>query len=128
MFNLLPAHERAVVYTLGRTSGVKGPGLVILIPFLQTMRRIDMRGGVVQLKNLTVAYRVVDPVRALEQVADYHQAAEKLAETSFAHAIAGRDSDALVFEREGIGSAVREAMAKAIESWGLALERVEVKR
>jgi regulator of protease activity HflC (stomatin/prohibitin superfamily) len=97
VFHLLPAHERAVVYTLGRTSGVKGPGLVVLIPFLQTMRRVDVRGGVVQLKNVSVAYRVVDPVRALEQVADYHQAMEKLAETAFARAIEGRDSDALVF-------------------------------
>jgi regulator of protease activity HflC (stomatin/prohibitin superfamily) len=126
-FAILPAHERAVVSTLGRVSGVRGPGLVLIVPTLQTMKRIDIRGDVVQLRNLSVGYRVADPMLALTAVADYREAMEKLAETAFARAMSGRDSDALVFEREGIEAQVRAAMAPASD-WGLAVERVAVNR
>ena len=80
MIYILPGHERAVVFTLGRFSGVKGPGLVILIPVVQQMTRVDMRpvtiasGNEAAKVNATVSYRVIDAAKALLQVASYRDA------------------------------------------------------
>lgn len=128
LFNLLAAHERAVVYTLGRVSGVKGPGLVLLVPMLQTMKRVDMRERVAQARNATVTYRVADPARVLEQVSDYHDAMGRLAESALARALAGRDADALVFERAGIAEAMRTEMEAACAPWGIAIVKLTVNR
>lgn len=128
MFRILPPHERAVVYTVGRISGVKGPGLVLLVPLVQTMRRVDMREATAQARNATVTYRVVDPAKALEAVSDYATAVEKLLGMVLDSTLAGRPADALVFEREAIAEALRGALEPACTSWGLAITKVAVNR
>lgn len=128
MFHVLPAHERAVVETLGRFSAVKGPGLVILVPVVQTMRRVDMREEAIELRVATVRYAVEDPAKALYAVADYRAAVGTLAETVMKRVLEGRASDALVFERAGIAEAMRKAMAEAAATWGIRIEKVEVNR
>lgn len=128
MFHRIPGHERAVVETLGRFSGVKGPGLVIVLPVLQTMRRVDMREQAIELRTATVVYAVEDPGKALYGVADYRAAMEALAETTVKRELEGRAADALVFERAGIEEAVRRKMAEAVVPWGIRVGKVEVNR
>lgn len=128
MFHVIPAHERAVVETLGRFSGVKGPGLVILLPVMQTLRRVDMREETIELRVVTVRYSVEDPAKALYAVADYRAAMGTLAETVVKRVLEGRAADALVFERAGIEEAVHKAMAEAAVAWGMRVGKVEVTR
>ena len=128
MIHILPARQRAVVYTLGRLAGVKGPGLVFLMPLLQTMVRVDMGPATLELPNATVTYRVVDPAKALEGVADYRDAMKTLAETTLKHVLGDRFADALVFERKGIEEAVAKRMNDAIPPWGIHVDKVELKR
>jgi len=128
MIHILPSHERAVIFTLGRVAGVKGPGLVFLIPMLQTMTRVDMRPATANLPNATVTYRVVDPAKALFGVADYCSAMKTLAETTLKAVLAGRSEDALVFESKGIEDAVAKHMNDAIPPWGIHVDKVEMKR
>ena len=128
MFHLLPEHERGVVYTLGRLTGVKGPGLVLLVPMLQAMRRVDLRPEVAQTRNAAVTWHVTDPARALEQVADYRDAMERLAQATFAKSLAGRAPDAPVFERRGMEQEIRKEMEGACSAWGIAIDKVVVNR
>ena len=128
MFHVLPEHERAVISTLGRISGVKGPGTVFLVPLIQTMTRVDVRPIEARIRNAVATYRVADPVRALSAVASYRTAVETLLETAFGNTMRERGSDALTFEREGIREAIERAMRPACGEWGLVLDKVEVNR
>ncbi|QJR15996.1 SPFH domain-containing protein [Usitatibacter palustris] len=128
MIHKLAEHERAVIFTLGRFSGVKGPGWVVLIPAVQTMNRMDIRPVTLDLPNVTVIYRVVDPGKALLAVADFRAAMQTLTETSVKGELAGRGADALVFERKGIEDALKKRLNDAIGAWGLHVESVALKR
>lgn len=128
MFHLIPEHERAVVETLGRFSGVKGPGLVIVLPVMQAMRRVDMRERSIELRTATVCYSVEDPAKALYAVADYPAAMEALVEKTLERLLAGRPADALVFERAGIEEALRSSLVEAVVPWGIRMGKVEVNR
>jgi regulator of protease activity HflC (stomatin/prohibitin superfamily) len=128
MIHILPTHERAVIYTLGRLTGVKGPGLVIVIPGLQRMTRVDMRSATIELPNATVTYRVSDPAKALSEVADFRSAVTTLAESTLKRVLAGRSKDALVFERRGIEEEILKSMNAVAASWGIHLDKVELKQ
>lgn len=128
MIHILPSHERAVIYTLGRVAGVKGPGLVFLIPMLQTMTRVDMRAATIDLPKATVTYRVVDPAKALLGVGDYRSAMKMLAETTLESVLAGRSADAFIFERKGMEDAVAKHMNESIRTWGIHVDKVEMRR
>lgn len=128
MIHILPNHQRAVIFTLGKVSGVKGPGLVFMIPMLQTMTRVDMRETTAELPNAIVTYRVLDPAKAILGVVDYRHAMAGLAEATFRTVLAGRPTDAMVFERKGIEDEIRTHMNAAIPSWGIQVDKVEVKR
>ena len=124
----LPDHERAVIYTLGRLTGVKGPGIVIVFPALQTMRRVDLRSETVELPKATVAFHITDPEKALTEVADFRDAMKQLAESTLARVLSGRDKDALVFERKGIEDAALKALNAVAVAWGIHVDKVELKR
>ena len=128
MIHKLPDHERAVIYTMGRLTGVKGPGLVFVIPVLQMMTRVDMRSATVDLPTATVTFHVTDAAKALIEVADYRDAMKVLAESTLARDLAGRAKDALVFERRGIEDAALKSMNAVAVAWGIHVDKVELKR
>jgi regulator of protease activity HflC (stomatin/prohibitin superfamily) len=124
----LPDHERAVIYTLGRLTGVKGPGTVFVFPGLQTMVRVDMRGATADLPNATVTYHLTDAAKAMTEVADFRDAVKRLADSTLARELAGRSKDALVFERRGIEDAALKSMNAVAAAWGVHVDKVELKR
>ena len=126
MIHLLKTNERGVVYTLGRLSGVKGPGLVVLIPLLQKMVRVDVDWKRIVLSGVEITYRVADPGKALSQVADYRGGLTQLAEATVKKTLAGREKDALVFEQRGVEAQVKKEMNAVAGAWGINIEKVEM--
>ena len=124
----LPDHERAVIYTLGRLTGVKGPGMVFVIPVLHTMQRVDMRSAVAEVPNATVTFHITDAEKALTEVADYRGAMKQLSESTLARELSGRSKDALIFERKGIEDTALKAMNAIAGAWGIHVDKVELKR
>ena len=127
MIYILPDHERAAIFTMGRFSGVKGPGLVFVIPGLQTMTRVDLRSTLIDTRSAKVTYRITDPAKALLQVADYRDAIEQLVQPTVDSVMQGRASDALVFDYETIGNEVRANMNATVHRWGITVEKVSMK-
>ena len=127
MIYILPSHERAAVYTLGRLSGIKGPGLVFLIPGVQTMTRVDMNPAKLELPTATVTYRVTDPAKALVEVADFRHAVQKLSEATLKRVLEGRSKDALVFERRGIEEEVSKSANAVAGAWGIHFDKIALK-
>ncbi len=128
MIYKLPDHERAVIYTLGRLTGVKGPGLVFVIPVLQTMRRVDLRNETAELPTATVTFHITDPEKALTEVADFRDAMKQLSDSTLGRELSGRSKDALIFERKGIEDAGLKSMNAVAAAWGIHVDKVELKR
>ena len=124
----LPDNERAVIYTMGRISSVKGPGMVFVMPGVQTMKRVDVSVGKTETPTAIVTYHVTDAAKALEQVADFRDAMAKLSATTVQNVIASRAKDALVFERRGMEEESVKKLNAAATPWGLHVEKVEIKR
>ena len=124
----LPDNERAAIYTMGRLTSVKGPGLVFVMPGLQRMTRVDVSPAKVDSPAAIVTYHVTDPAKALEQVADYRDALAKIAAVTVQGVLAGRSKDALVFERRGMEEESLKKLNAAVTPWGLHVEKVEIKR
>lgn len=141
MIYILPSHERAVIFTLGRFQSVKGPGLVILIPVVQQMTRVDMRPVTIELPmeiassgnetakvSASVSYRVIDAAKALFQVADYRDSMKTLAQVTLKKVLDGRTMDGFVFERRGLEEAGLKEMNSVTAAWGIHVDKVEMKR
>ena len=128
MFHVIRLHERAVVETLGEFSRVKGPGLVVLIPLLQTLKRVDLREQSIELRTATIRYAIDDPARALYQVADYRAAMQTLAETMLKRELDSRPVGALVSERAAIEEALAKELVATVGAWGIRIVKVEVNR
>ncbi|MBI2467291.1 MAG: hypothetical protein HYV62_05675 [Candidatus Rokubacteria bacterium] len=136
---VLPAHERAVVFRLGRRIGVKGPGLVFLIPIVDKMLRMDLRSlsvdvparklmtrdGIPVEVGGTLQWRVVDPARAVE-AESYPSAIHPIGETALRRAIAGARLHDLQASREGIDEEVRRLVDEQTEPWGVKVEAARV--
>ena len=111
-FRILREYERGVVFTLGRFWGVKGPGLVIVIPFVQQMVRVDLRTRVLDVPpqdvisrdnvsvrvNAVVYYRVMDPEKCIIQVEDYNQATSELSQTTLRSVVGQHELDEMLAE------------------------------
>jgi regulator of protease activity HflC (stomatin/prohibitin superfamily) len=138
---ILREYERGVVFTLGRFSGVKGPGLILIIPVVQQMERIDLRTRVfdvppqdvisrdnVSVKvNAVLYYRVIDPERAVIQVEDFNQATSELAQTTLRSIVGQHELDQMLAEREQLNSDVQLILDKQTEAWGIKVSNVELK-
>ena len=138
---ILREYQRAVVFTLGRFTGVKGPGLIILVPLVQQMVRIDLRTIVhdvpsqdvisrdnVSVKvNAVIYYRVVDPERATIQVEDYMQATSQLAQTTLRSVLGKHDLDEMLAERDKLNSDIQEILDSQTDAWGIKVANVEIK-
>lgn len=141
MFRILREYERGVIFQLGRFWRVKGPGLVIVIPGLQQMVKVDLRTLVLDVPsqdvisrdnvsvkvNAVVYYRVVDPERAIIQVEDYHAATSQLAQTTLRAVLGKHDLDDMLAEREQLNGDIQKVLDEQTDAWGIKVSNVEIK-
>ncbi|SFL96102.1 slipin family protein [Marinobacter zhejiangensis] len=138
---ILPEYERGVVFFLGRFQGVKGPGLIIIIPGIQQMVRVDLRvitmdvpsQDVISRDNVTVRvnavlyFRVVDPERAIIRVENFTSATSQLAQTTLRSVLGKHDLDEMLAERDKMNSDIQDIIDAQTEEWGIKVANVEIK-
>jgi regulator of protease activity HflC (stomatin/prohibitin superfamily) len=138
---ILNEYERGVVFRLGRVIGAKGPGLIILIPMIDKMVRVDLRvvamdvpsQDVITRDNVSVKvnavlyFRVLDPNRAIVTVENYLYATSQLAQTTLRSVCGQADLDDLLSEREKINTHIQEILDKDTDPWGIKVAKVEIK-
>jgi len=138
---IMREYERAVVFTLGRFTGVKGPGLILLIPFVQQMVKVDLRTrvddvppqDVISHDNVSVSvtaviyYKIVDPERAIIQVANFNQATSQLAQTTLRSVLGKHDLDEMLAERDKLNRDIQAILDRQTEGWGIKVTNVEIK-
>ena len=139
---ILREYERAVVFTLGRYTGTKGPGLVLLVPLVQQMVRVDLRIVVdevptqdviskdnVSVKvNAVIYFRVVDSERAIIQARNYMEATSQLAQTTLRSVLGKHELDEILSERDRLNAAIQDVLDKQTEAWGIKVSNVEIKK
>ncbi len=140
-FRILREYQRGVVFMLGRFWKVKGPGLIIIIPIIQQMVRVDLRTIVhdvpsqdvisrdnVSVKvNAVVYYRVIDPERAIIQVEDYMMATSQLSQTTLRSVLGQHELDEMLAERDRLNDDVRKILDQQTDAWGIKVTNVEIK-
>jgi regulator of protease activity HflC (stomatin/prohibitin superfamily) len=138
---ILREYQRGVVFTLGRFTGVKGPGLIILIPFIQQMVRVDLRTIVLDVPtqdvishdnvsvhvNAVVYFRVIEPEKAIIQVEDFYDATSQLAQTTLRSVLGRHELDEMLAEREQLNFDIQEILDKQTDAWGIKIANVEIK-
>ncbi|MGA7327508.1 MAG: slipin family protein [Rhodomicrobium sp.] len=138
---ILREYERGVVFTLGRFSRVAGPGLVIIIPVVQQMVRTDLRTVVdvvprqdvitrdnVSVKvNAVIYFRIVDPQRAIINVANYVAATSQLAQTTLRSVLGKHELDELLAERDKLNFDIQSILDRHTDPWGIKVSNVEIK-
>jgi regulator of protease activity HflC (stomatin/prohibitin superfamily) len=141
LFHVLREYERAVIFTLGRYTGAKGPGLIIVIPFLQQILRVDMRVVTLDIPpqdvisrdnvsvqvNAVVYFRVVDPGKAIIQVEHYLEATSQLAQTTLRAVLGKHELDEMLSEREKLNLDVQTILDAQTDGWGIKVTNVEIK-
>jgi regulator of protease activity HflC (stomatin/prohibitin superfamily) len=139
---VLNEYERGVVFRLGRIIGAKGPGLILLVPFMDKMFRVDTRvvtldvppqdaisrDNVTIKVNAVVYFRVVDPNRAVVEVENYLLATSKLAQTTLRSVLGQVELDELLASREAINHRLQTILDQQTEPWGVKVSNVEVKQ
>jgi len=139
---ILREYERGVIFTLGRFTGTKGPGLILLYPFIQQMVRVDLRvvvdevppQDVISRDNVSVKvsaviyFRVVDPEKAIIQVSNYLMATSQLAQTTLRWVLGKHDLDQMLGERDKLNADIQDVLDKQTEGWGIKVSNVELKR
>ncbi|MBI2751333.1 MAG: hypothetical protein HYX43_18870 [Burkholderiales bacterium] len=141
MIHILPGHERGVIFMLGRFQGVKGPGLVILIPGLQHMTRVNLRPVTIELPvaiapsgkeagtvNAAITYHVIDPAKALFEISDYRAAMREIAQAMLNQVLKGHTIDGLAFERKGLEDRTLKELRTATAKWGIEVDKVEIQK
>ena len=139
---ILSEYERGVVFRLGRIVDARGPGLIVLIPLLERMVRVDLRlvtmdvppQDVITRDNVTIKvnavvyFRVLDPNRAVIEVENFLLATSKLAQTTLRSVLGQVELDELLAERESINHKLQTILDKQTEPWGVKISNVEVKQ
>ena len=138
---ILREYERGVVFFLGRFQRVKGPGLIIVVPIIQQMVRVDLRTVVMDVPtqdvisrdnvsvkvNAVVYFRVVDPQRAVIQVEDFMMATSQLAQTTLRSVLGAHELDEMLTSREQLNRDIQEILDKQTDAWGIKVSNVEIK-
>jgi regulator of protease activity HflC (stomatin/prohibitin superfamily) len=138
---ILREYERGVVFMLGRFWKVNGPGLVIVIPFIQQMVRIDLRTRVLDVPpqdvisrdnvsvrvNAVVYFRVIDPEKAIIQVEEFGLATSQLAQTTLRSVVGQHDLDAMLAERTKLNADIQQILDHQTDAWGIKVSNVELK-
>jgi len=139
---IMQEYQRAVVFTLGRFSSVKGPGLFLLVPFLQRMMRVDLRTVVLDVPsqdvisrdnvavrvNAVLYFRVVDADKSVIQVQNFMQATSQLAQTTLRSVLGKHMLDEMLAERDRLNSDIQEILDTQTEAWGIKVSAVEIKQ
>ena len=138
---ILREYERGVVFQLGRFWAVKGPGLILLIPVLQQMVRVDLRTIVLDVPtqdvisrdnvsvkvNAVLYFRVIDPARAIIQVANFLEATSQLAQTTLRSVLGKHELDDMLAERERLNIDIQQVLDAQTDAWGIKVANVEIK-
>jgi regulator of protease activity HflC (stomatin/prohibitin superfamily) len=138
---VLPEYQRGVVLTVGRYTGTKGPGLVLLIPVVQRMVRVDLRITVMDVPpqdvisrdnvsvrvNAVVYFRVVQPDKSVLQVVNFLQATSQLAQTRLRSVLGQHELDEILSQRESINRTLQTILDEATDAWGIKVANVEIK-
>ena len=138
---ILREYERGVVFFLGRFQKVKGPGLIIIIPVIQKMVRVDLRvvtydippQDIISRDNVTVRvsavlyFRVVDPERAIIQVEQFFEATNQLAQTTLRSVLGQHDLDEMLSQRDKLNAHIQNILDEQTASWGIKVTNVEIK-
>ena len=138
---VLREYERGVVFTLGRFSGVKGPGLILILPGIQQMVRVDLRTIVLDVPsqdvisrdnvsvkvNAVVYFRVIAPEKAIIQVANFYEATSQLAQTTLRAVLGKHELDEMLAERDKLNIDIQRILDAATDAWGIKVANVEIK-
>lgn len=140
-FKILSEWERGVVLRLGKFVGIRGPGLIILIPFVERMIKVDQRTITMDVQpqdvicrdnvslkvNAVVYFKVVSPENAVTKIEDYYFATSQLAQTALRSVLGQYQLDELLSSRDRVNATLQEMLDKQTEAWGIKISLVEVK-
>lgn len=140
-FYILREYERGVIFTLGRYTSVKGPGLTFVFPIVQQIVRVDLRiitmdvpsQDVISQDNVSVKvnavlyFRVIDPERAIIRIEDYHAATSQLAQTTLRSVLGQHDLDEMLSERDKLNADIQKILDTQTDDWGIKVSNVEIK-
>lgn len=138
---ILREYQRGVVFTLGRFSGVKGPGLILLVPFVQQMVRVDLRTLVLDVPpqdvisrdnvsvqvNAVLYFRVIEADKAVIQVENFMEATSQLAQTTLRSVLGKHELDEMLSERDKLNDDLRTILDSQTDNWGIKVANVEIK-
>lgn len=142
MIKILNQWERGVVLRLGKAVGVRGPGLIVLIPILERMLKVDTRTIAMDVQpqdvitkdnvsmqvNAVVYFKVVDPMKALTNIEDYYFATSQLSQTTLRSVMGRYHLDDVLEHRDKVNSALQDILDSHTEPWGIKVSMVEVKQ
>ena len=140
-FRILREYERGVIFMLGRFWKVKGPGLIIVVPLIQQMVRVDLRTIVMDVPsqdvisrdnvsvkvNAVLYFRVIDAERAIIQVEDFLAATSQLAQTTLRSVLGQHDLDDMLAERDKLNRDIQQLLDEQTDIWGIKVSNVEIK-
>jgi regulator of protease activity HflC (stomatin/prohibitin superfamily) len=138
---VLREYERGVIFLLGRFWKVKGPGLILVVPFIQQIVRMDLRTRVLDVPpqdvisrdnvsvrvNAVIYFRVIDPERAVIQVEHFEQATSQLAQTTLRSVVGQHELDQMLAERERLNAEIQRILDAQTDTWGIKVSNVELK-
>lgn len=141
LFRILREYERGVIFFLGRFQKVKGPGLIIVIPVIQQMVRVDLRTVVMDVPsqdvisrdnvsvrvNAVIYFRVVDSQKAIINVENYLQATSQIAQTTLRSVLGQHELDEMLANREMLNADIQAILDARTEGWGIKVSNVEIK-
>ncbi len=141
IFKILQEYERGVIFFLGRFQTVKGPGLIILIPFLQKMVKVDLRVIVLDVPtqdvisrdnvsvrvNAVIYFRIVDPEKAIIRVANVFEATSQLSQTTLRSVLGQHELDDMLAERDRLNEDIQNILDQRTDNWGIKVANVEIK-
>lgn len=138
---VLNEYERGVMFTLGRYTGTKGPGIIFVVPVIQRMVKIDLRMVVLDVPtqdvisrdnvsvkvNAVVYFRIVDPAKAVIQVAQPFEATSQLAQTTLRSVLGQHELDEMLSQRDKLNLDIQRILDQATDAWGIKVANVEIK-
>jgi regulator of protease activity HflC (stomatin/prohibitin superfamily) len=141
VFKILQEYERGVIFFLGRFQTVKGPGLIVLIPFVQKMVKVDLRVVVMDVPtqdvisrdnvsvkvNAVIYFRIVDPEKAVIRVANAFEATSQLSQTTLRSVLGQHELDDMLAERDKLNADIQSILDQRTDNWGIKVANVEIK-
>jgi regulator of protease activity HflC (stomatin/prohibitin superfamily) len=138
---IIPEYERAVLFRLGRLVGVRGPGLILIIPFIDLITRMSLRTIVFDVPpqevitrdnvtckvNAVLYYRVVEPDKAVVNVERFHEATNQLAQTTLRSVTGTADLDTILSQRDKLNETIQHIVDESTDPWGIKVTAVEIK-